>query len=237
MCRKPLHHLRDVISLKEWLIDFVTLHWSYPMFVVTTGLCARPIIFVRLCLIGFALTIFAGCCKPLLIIAPSQRYLCKSFFGCLTPYSGVFWSAFSHFFLQNFGLPPRAMESAWHNIRTATSVRDAFRNCRYSLLFKPPNLLATLVARTAILTHTASSDFYIRAEHESLPSHASDMLIVWMRNSQCKDFHFARFTALLAAPARVRLFLALIKSLSHFNQHLQLFVSIILATLNNYFAE
>ena len=48
MCQKLLHHLRGVTSSKEWLINTATLHWSYPMFIATTSLCAKLIISNRL---------------------------------------------------------------------------------------------------------------------------------------------------------------------------------------------
>lgn len=52
-----------------------------------------------------------------------------------------------------------------------------FRGCRHLLMFRPPGLLATQVVPTAMpLRPYGSRDFYVRAEHELLPSRASDML-------------------------------------------------------------
>ena len=42
--------------------------------------------------------VFAGCCQPLLGTAPSRRYLCESFLGCLDPYPGGPHGACTRFF-------------------------------------------------------------------------------------------------------------------------------------------
>ena len=52
----------------------------------------------------------AGCYQPLLPAGPSRRYLCESFLGCLGPYHGGTWSAFTCFFLHVIGLPPYTIE-------------------------------------------------------------------------------------------------------------------------------
>lgn len=62
-------------------------------------------------------------------------------------------------------------------IRTATSVRGRFRGCSHSLMFRPPDLLATQVAPTAVLP-LGSRGFYIRAYCGLLPPRTSDMLAV-----------------------------------------------------------
>lgn len=49
--------------------------------------------------------VFAGCCQPRLQRGPSRRYLHDSFPGCLDPYPGGPFSAFTRFFLKGIGLP------------------------------------------------------------------------------------------------------------------------------------
>ena len=56
-----------------------------------------------------------------------------------------------------------------------------FRGCSHFLTFRPLSLLATLVAPTSTVSCRADGDFYVRAEHASLPPHASDMLVVRIR--------------------------------------------------------
>src|SRR5437762_4502614 len=46
--------------------------------------------------------------------APSRRYLCESFTGCLDPYPGGPCGALTRFFPQSFGLPPFSKRSALH---------------------------------------------------------------------------------------------------------------------------
>src|SRR2546427_4219519 len=50
------------------------------------------------------------------------------------------------------------------------------------------------------LSPQGSRGFYVRAEHASLPPHASDMLTTCPGNWWCGDLHPTRFTALSAAP-------------------------------------
>ena len=50
------------------------------------------------------------------------------------------------------------------------------------------------------LSPQGSRGFYVRAEHASLPRHASDMLTTRPGNWWCGDLHPTRFTALSAAP-------------------------------------
>src|ERR1019366_1802074 len=54
------------------------------------------------------------------------------------------------------------------------------------------------------LSPQGSRGFYVRAEHASLPPHASDMLTPRPGNWWCGDLHPTRFTALSAAPAQRR---------------------------------
>jgi hypothetical protein len=62
-------------------------------------------------------------------------------------------------------------------------------------------LFATQISPTAAaLPLQGSRDFSVRAEHVSLPSHASDMLAVRTRQLTAEDLHLIRLTALSAAP-------------------------------------
>ena len=95
--------------------------------------------------------VFAGYCESLLEVGPSRCYLYKSFSTCLDPYPGCSCGAHTRYFPQNYGLPGKANRSAlgiFHTI--ATSVWEGFRSCSHSLMFKPMDLLATLVAPTTV---------------------------------------------------------------------------------------
>jgi hypothetical protein len=60
--------------------------------------------------------VFAGCCQPLLGTAPSRRYPCESFLGCLDLYPGGPHGAYARFFPCGFGLPCSKNRSALHEI-------------------------------------------------------------------------------------------------------------------------
>jgi len=123
--------------------------------------------------------VFAGCCQPLLGDGPSRRYLCEPVPGCLDLCRVGSWGCACPF------LPPRS--SAFPASRrvgfpagSAQRLQSgiAFRGCSHSVMFRPPGLLATRVAPTAVARPRGSCDVYVRAEHGSLPSRASDMLAV-----------------------------------------------------------
>ncbi len=124
------------------------LRGHYPPFIAHTGSCARPNPSCRLRLSLFR-QVFAGCCQPLLGDGLSRRYLCESFSGCLDPYPGGSSGAFTRFFPEDIGLHQLGSGSALNDTRTATSVRKGFRGCSHSLMFRPPDLLATQIAPTA----------------------------------------------------------------------------------------
>jgi len=125
-----------------------SLRWRYPSVIATTSPCVSPSPSHGLSFI-FVPRIFAGCCQPLLGEAPSRRYLCGSFDGCLDPYPGSPQGAPARYFSWDIGLPPVRTGSAHTRLRTATSVRAFFRGCSHSLMFRPPLLLALQVAPTA----------------------------------------------------------------------------------------
>ncbi len=120
----------------------------YPAFIAHTGSCARPKRSCRLRLSLFR-QVFAACRHSLRRVGPSRRYLCESFSGCLDPYPGGSSGAFTRFFPDDIGLHQPGSGSALNDIRTATSVRRGFRGYSHSLMFRPPDLLATQIAPTA----------------------------------------------------------------------------------------
>ena len=83
--REPLRPRVGVTSARHGTRTRVARH--YPSFIAHTGSCAGPKPSPSL---GITLVprVFAGCCAPLLGLAPSQRYLRESFSGCLDPYPG-----------------------------------------------------------------------------------------------------------------------------------------------------
>jgi len=88
--------------------------------------------------------VFAGCSQPLLGTAPSRRYLCESFLGCLDPYPGGPRGASARFFPLGVGLPYVKTRSALHNapysdFRTAAiSGLQSFANVQAPSLARPP---------------------------------------------------------------------------------------------------
>ncbi len=105
----------------------------------------------------------------------------ESFSRCLDLYPGSLWGALTRFFPQSIGLPQSGTRSALSNLRATTSAREQFRGCSHSLMFRPPDLLATQVVPTAAFAGRAAVAFYFRAPHGLLPLHASDMLAVRFR--------------------------------------------------------
>ncbi len=104
----------------------------------------------------------------------------QSFPCCLDPYPGVFHGALTRFFPWNFGHPPVITRLAPYK-----TPHNDFSADLFSRLQSFSNVQAPGFARhpdrsyRCILTHTQGScDFYFRAEHELLPSRASDMLTV-----------------------------------------------------------
>ena len=147
MCREPLCP-SEVLLLLEMILDhpqlaLPNLHRYYALMRQT-----YYSLFTLAVMLWYP--VFAGCCKPLLNIGSSQRYFCRSFFGCLTPYPGSLWSAFSHYFLQSFGLLLLATGSAVYNYPYSNfSTERVFeavgiRFCSNLQVCSPPWLLALL---------------------------------------------------------------------------------------------
>ena len=68
--------------------------------------------------------------------------------------------------------------------------------------FWPLCLLATQTVPTlSSLCRIGRRDFYVQAEHGSLPPHALDMLVIRIGQLMTGDFHSIRFSALTAAPS------------------------------------
>ncbi len=95
--------------------------------------------------------VFAGCCKPLLGVGSSRRYLCESFSACLDLYPGGFCGAFARFFPQNNGLRDITTRSAPHLTHAiAISAWPIFRGSQSFVTFRPADWLATPIAPTAV---------------------------------------------------------------------------------------
>ncbi len=88
-----------------------SLDQHYPALFATTDSCATPDSSSALSS-SPETKIFAGCCKPLLVSAPSRRYLRESFSACKDPYPGCPYNAFTRFFPQDYGLPNVLIRSA-----------------------------------------------------------------------------------------------------------------------------
>src|SRR5262249_52747952 len=78
--------------------------------------------------------------------------------------------------------------------------QEVFRGCRYSVMFRPPSLLAPQIVPTAAILPQGSRGFYVRAYRALLPPHAPDMLTVRTRQLTVRDFHPVRLSALSATP-------------------------------------
>src|SRR5580700_1437796 len=85
-----------------------------------------------------------------------------------------------------------------------TQAIDGARTCTL-LDSQHCRLLPSQIAPTAMAMPKGGRGFYVRAEHASLPPHASDMLTTCPGNWWCGDLHPTRFTALSAAPVLWRL--------------------------------
>jgi hypothetical protein len=133
-------------------------------------------------------------------------YLCESFPECLGPCHGGTVECTCLF------LPPRHRPSPVHYrgrlpacARQTISRRIAFSRLQ-PFLYVQALRFARLPDRSyrCGLSPQGSRGFYIRAEHASLPPHASDMLTTRPGNWWCGDLHPTRFTALSAAPVVTR---------------------------------
>jgi hypothetical protein len=126
--------------------------------------------------------------------------------GAWAPVTAVPRSAPACFFLHVIGLPPYTIEVGFPHFPVKTiSRRIAFSRLQPFLYVQAPKF-ARLPDRPYPCDRPSQSSrgFYVRAEHASLPPHASDMLTTRSGNWWCGDLHPTRFTALSAAPDRGR---------------------------------
>src|SRR5262245_8262354 len=84
MTESPFAPSRRYLLRSRVAHDFCQL---YPALIAPMGSCAEVRSSVSLCH-WLCSTVLAGCCEPLLHLAPSQRYLRRSFPRCLDPYHG-----------------------------------------------------------------------------------------------------------------------------------------------------
>ena len=98
---------------------------------------------------------------------------------------------------------PRTLSRSASRVNSSKRFHDGspFRDCSHFVMFRPSGLLASpnRSYRCRLLPQ-GSPGFYVRAEHASLPPHASDMLTTRPGNWWCGDLHPTRFAALSAAP-------------------------------------
>jgi len=126
--------------------------------------------------------------------------------GAWAPATAVSRSAHACFFLHVIGLPPFTIEVGFPLFPVETiSRRIAFSGLQ-PFLYVQALKFARLPDRSyrCDLSAQGSRGFYVRAEHASLPPHASDMLTIRPGNWWCGDLHPTRFTALSAAPVNPR---------------------------------
>jgi hypothetical protein len=98
---------------------------------------------------------------------------------------------------------PRTLSRSASRISPSKRFHDGsrFRDCSHFVMFRPSGLLASQTVPTAAtLSPQGSRGFDIRAEHASLPPHASDLLTTRPGNWWCGDLHPTRFATLSAAP-------------------------------------
>ena len=130
------------------------LSGRYAPVVAPTGSCASSIALPQQLRFYTRLWVLAGCCRPRLGTDPSRPYLCKSFPGCLAPYPGCLPKC-SCSFLPLDPRPSLSLKQVGFQLHPAQRLQCglAFRGCRHSLMFRPPGLLATLVAPTTTVRH------------------------------------------------------------------------------------
>ena len=121
----------------------------YPTFVARIGSCAPPNPSNRLCLPLLRL-VFAGCCKPLLVVGGSRRYLhilCAGAWTHTPPRSSGAVPVFSP---EDIGLLPTRTGSARRKPHDVTSTWGTrFRGCSHSMIFRLQHSLDPRVTPTA----------------------------------------------------------------------------------------
>jgi len=124
--------------------------------------------------------------------------------GAWAPVMAVPRSARACFFLHVIGLPLFTIKVGFpHCSRRNDFMTDRFFETA-AILYVQALRFVRLPDRSyrCDLSPQDSRGFYVRAEHASLPPHASDMPTTRPGNWWCGDLHPTRFTALSAAPAK-----------------------------------
>ena len=118
------------------------------------------------------------------------------------PVTAVPWSVPACFFLHVIGLPPFTIEVGFPRFPVKTISRRIPFSRLQPFRYVQALRFARLPDRSyrCRLSPQGSRGFYVRAEHASVPPHASDMLTTRPGNWWCGDLHPTRFTALSAAP-------------------------------------
>ena len=94
---------------------------------------------------------------PRLVNGPSRRYTRESFTGCFVPYPGGSKGALSRFFPLDFGLALSLQQVGALQCSAQRLQRgEEFRGCRHFVMLRPPVLLATQVAPTAVVLSIAA---------------------------------------------------------------------------------
>jgi hypothetical protein len=149
----------------------------YPSVLAPTGSCAHPVRLSPPSAFRLVRRVFAGCYQPLLPPGCSRRYLRESFLRCLIPYPGgptqcvYLLLPVCHRpspLVNRVGFPlPRPNDFPGGSCFEAADIssRSGLPVC------SPPRSFLPLLPQ-------GSRGFYFRAEHASLPPHASDMLAI-----------------------------------------------------------
>src|SRR6516165_9275519 len=184
---------RDVVRL---------LGGHYPSVVAHTGSCAAPVGLSPPSAFGLVWRVLAGCNQSLLPEAASRRYSENRSLdaGPHTPAAGrvlapVSSTASSAFPTEECGSASRVCP------RMTISRGVTFRGCRYSVMFRPPSLLAPRIVPTAASTAAGQlgllhpgiscSVASARSGYANRPNTG---------NWRYEDLHLARLSALSAAP-------------------------------------
>jgi hypothetical protein len=178
------------------------LEGRYPSFLAHNGSCARPYPsrLLRSSLVSGSLQVAASPCWEMALPDVSSAYPSLDAWTYPPAARAVHVPISSR--------PASAFPTSQHvGRRLRIPAQSSFVRIRISgslsfVIFRPPSLLATLTAPTiAAQCPPGGCGFYVRAEHVSLPSHASDMLAVRTGQLTAGDSHPIKYAALSAAPA------------------------------------
>jgi hypothetical protein len=125
---------------------------SYPSVIAHTGSCAAPVGLSPTSAFGLVWRVLAGCSQSLLLTAASRRYLRESFLGCWIPYPGGTTVCLRLFLPRCHRPSPTECGSASRVYPANDFSQGNFRGRRYSVMFRPPSLLAPQIVPTAAST-------------------------------------------------------------------------------------